>query len=263
MNKPAKIEVPTGLDLLRQPFPAHQINKLPKPSPAQTKAVKEDYRKGIRCQECGQWHHPEVIHLDYVGHAALTDRLLEADPHWNWEPQARNEYGAPMLDQNGGLWINLTVCGVTRPGYGDAQGKTGGNAVKEAIGDALRNAAMRFGAALDLWHKGELHIETADEGHSQGDQGAVSPPAKQPAHSALKKKVRELVHEIHGIGDWETWVPFRETDNYQSVTAECEEKLPGWWEGWPEQPDGFVPLKNLIEQKEREFAESKSRLATA
>jgi hypothetical protein len=31
--------------------------------------------------------------------------------------------------------------------------------MKERIGDALRNAAMRFGAALDLWHKGELHVE--------------------------------------------------------------------------------------------------------
>jgi len=31
--------------------------------------------------------------------------------------------------------------------------------VKEVIGDALRNAAMRFGCALDLWHKGDLHIE--------------------------------------------------------------------------------------------------------
>ena len=30
--------------------------------------------------------------------------------------------------------------------------------MKERIGDALRNAAMRFGAALDLWHKGELHV---------------------------------------------------------------------------------------------------------
>ena len=33
------------------------------------------------------------------------------------------------------------------------------DAMKERIGDALRNAAMRFGAALDLWHKGELHVE--------------------------------------------------------------------------------------------------------
>ena len=31
--------------------------------------------------------------------------------------------------------------------------------MKERIGDALRNAAMRFGAALELWHKGELHAE--------------------------------------------------------------------------------------------------------
>jgi hypothetical protein len=35
--------------------------------------------------------------------------------------------------------------------------------MKERIGDALRNAAMRFGAALDLWHKGDLHLdESAD-----------------------------------------------------------------------------------------------------
>lgn len=64
-----------------------------------------------------------------------------------------------MLDANGGLWIKLTVCGVTRLGYGDAQGKSGGDAMKECIGDALRNAAMRFGAALDLWHKGDLHAK--------------------------------------------------------------------------------------------------------
>lgn len=34
--------------------------------------------------------------------------------------------------------------------------------MKERIGDALRNAAMRFGAALDLWHKGDLHIDDDD-----------------------------------------------------------------------------------------------------
>ena len=46
---------------------------------------------------------------------------------------------------------------LTRIGYGDAGQKKGGDAMKERIGDALRNAAMRFGAALELWHKGELH----------------------------------------------------------------------------------------------------------
>jgi hypothetical protein len=127
---------PTGLALMREPFPAHQISTLPK--------------GGVK--------------LSYVGHAALTDRLLDADPSWTWEPVANPEaLGLPIAPN--GMWIRLTVCGVTRLGYGDAGAKKGGDAVKEIIGDALRNAAMRFGAALDLWHKGELHKdeETDDE----------------------------------------------------------------------------------------------------
>lgn len=123
----------TGLALMREHFQEHQISYLPK--------------GGVK--------------LAYVGHAALTDRLLEADPLWNWEFNAANADGSPVIDKDGGMWIKLTVCGVTRLGYGNAQGKTGGNAMKERIGDALRNAAMRFGAALDLWHKGDLHIEEA------------------------------------------------------------------------------------------------------
>lgn len=161
----------TGLALLREPFPPHQISKLPKPTKAQTDAVRNDFKKGVRCKLCGGWHHPNVVHLDYVGHAALTDRLLDADPEWNWEPHT--ETRMPILDENNGMWIQLTVCGVTRLGYGHAEGKKGGDAIKEVIGDGLRNAAMRFGAALDLWHKGDLHQEdveaVAGDEDSQGE----------------------------------------------------------------------------------------------
>lgn len=173
MNAMTKTK-PEGLALLRAPFPANQISKLPKPTKAQTDAVRADFKKGVRCQMCGAWHHPDVVHLDYVGHAALTDRLLDCDPAWNWEPMALAQNGAPALDQSGGLWIKLTVCGVTRLGYGHADGKSGGDAIKEVIGDALRNAAMRFGAALDLWHKGDLH----------GDDDA--PPQQSPADVACE-----------------------------------------------------------------------------
>lgn len=131
----------SGLALLRVEFPAHQISKLPKGG----------------------------VMLDYVGHAALTDRLLDADPNWNWEPLALGPDGLPALDANNGLWIRLTVCGLTRLGYGHAGAKKGGDAIKELIGDALRNAAMRFGAALDLWHKGELHKEEdAEDAEPEG-----------------------------------------------------------------------------------------------
>jgi hypothetical protein len=166
---------------LREPFAPHHISKLPKPTKAQTESVRADFKKGIRCKECGSWHHPEVIHLDYVGHAALTDRLLDVDPFWYWEPLAFTEIGLPAFDQTGGLWIKLTVDGMTRLGYGHAAAKSNadpGAREKEVIGDALRNAAMRFGAALDLWHKGDLHAEDdatpgADQGHSE--ERAVSP----------------------------------------------------------------------------------------
>lgn len=144
-------EKKTGLDLMREPFHAHQISKM-------CRSTKKDNAKG-KCPKCNGWHGLPAIQLDYVGHAALTDRLLSADPAWQWEPLAVGSDGYPVIDRDGGMWIKLTVCGVTRYGYGDAQGKSGGDAMKERIGDALRNAAMRFGAALDLWHKGDLHIE--------------------------------------------------------------------------------------------------------
>lgn len=143
-----------GLKKLRAPFEEHQISLLPKPT-------KRDAPKG-RCNECGGYHGLPAVHLKYVGHAALTDRLLDCDESWTWEPLAFGPDGLPLLDKDGGMWIKLTVCGVTRFGYGDAQGKTGPDAMKERIGDALRNAAMRFGAALDLWHKGDLHKDDED-----------------------------------------------------------------------------------------------------
>lgn len=270
MNAQSAIETP--LAKLRVPFADHHISKLPKPTKAQTEAVKADFKKGIRCQQCGSWHHPDVIHLDYVGHAALTDRLLDTDIEWYWEPLAFTEMGLPAFDQTGGLWIKLTVAGVTRLGYGHAASKPGadpGAREKEVIGDALRNAAMRFGAALDLWHKGDLHAEdeenaasgpAAQAGSARGQTGgrAASPtePAttKQPAHSKLKSEIRSFVHDMEGCGDWDTWVALRDSKDGQSVITGCKENLPDWWHGWPDQPDGFIPLSRRIEILEGNLA---------
>ena len=195
-------EKATGLALLRKPFEPHQIGKLPKPTKAQTDAVKQDYKKGIRCDLCGAWHHPKVVHLDYVGHAALTDRLLDCDPKWNWEPVAFNADGSPALDQNGGMWIKLTVCDVTRLGYGDAEGKKGGSATKELIGDALRNAAMRFGAALDLWHKGDLHVSDEGDDEAAREEDKKPPQQQQYDPRAALKSLEGTLFEAQNIEDW-------------------------------------------------------------
>ncbi|MFF1444087.1 hypothetical protein [Streptomyces sp. NPDC058295] len=156
----------TALAQLREPFQANQISKLPKITC--NKCSKAPYKecehhKKQKCDVCNSKITTAHMHLDYVGHAELTGRLLAADPLWTWEPLAFDTDGLPKFDHNGGLWIRLTVAGHERLGYGDAQGKTGPNAVKEAIGDALRNAGMRFGAALNLWSKTEMDEATAEK----------------------------------------------------------------------------------------------------
>lgn len=89
---------------------------------------------------------------NYINHAVVTDRLIEVDPTWYWAPMALAENGMPQLDEHNGIWIKLTICGVTRIGYGASEPhQKGADAVKTAISDAIKNAAMRFGVALDLW----------------------------------------------------------------------------------------------------------------
>ncbi len=237
-----------GLKRMREPFAANQISKLPKPTRSQTEAVKANYKKGIRCQVCGGWHHPDVIHLDYVGHAALTDRLLECDPAWNWEPFSMTNEGLPLLDRNGGIWIKLTVCGVTRNGYGHADGKSGGDAIKEAIGDALRNAAMRFGAALDLWHKGDLHVEVND------DESGANDVDKNPPQRASKANSRGLYSALqNGLRNQKSadalqkWGK-RNADDIKSLPTEWAEEIR---KEYQQELEAFQHVENAEAEKEQ------------
>lgn len=180
---------PAGLALLRQEFPPNLISKLPKGTKAQNDCPAAEK---INCAVCGGWHHPKIKHLDYVGHAALTTRLLDADPLWSWEPVAFGPDGLPAFDKSGGMWIRLTVCGVTRLGYGHADSKAhmdAGAREKEVIGDALRNAGIRFGAALDLWHKGDLH---AHEEPADPEEKRALWISERLAEIAAAKNVGEL-----------------------------------------------------------------------
>ncbi|RJQ68105.1 hypothetical protein D5S17_32910 [Pseudonocardiaceae bacterium YIM PH 21723] len=148
---------PEQADELRKAFDAQAIGVLPRIWCKRCGELSREHRpcpehQRRKCAECGNTITNAHFHLPYVGHAFVTERLLQVDPSWTWEPLAINTAtGLPAIDDKGGLWIKLTVCGVTRLGYGHADGKGGGNAVKQAIGNAIRNGAMRFGVALDLW----------------------------------------------------------------------------------------------------------------
>lgn len=175
-----------GLELLRQEVPENLVGKLPRVTCGDCRKNNCSRHQKAKCTVCGGWL-GQHMHLDYVGHAETTAQLLEADLAWNWEPLAFGPDGLPAFDADGGLWIKLTVCGVTRLGYGTADNANGfkarGDIRKEIIGDALRNAAMRFGFALNLWAKTDIHErapqeEPAPGTHVQRSNGAT--PEKDP-----------------------------------------------------------------------------------
>jgi hypothetical protein len=189
-------ETKTVTEILRKQFPANEVGKLPRVTCGDCSDRRKncDKHSKAKCQVCQSYVSTQHIHIDYVGHADVTTRLLEADPEWSWEPKARDidpavlaaavatgnpevvrmvlEASPPKfdLDNQGepvGLWINLTVGGVTRPGFGSVPSGQF-DAVKVLIGDSLRNAAMRFGVALDLWAKGDRADPAAENATASG-----------------------------------------------------------------------------------------------
>lgn len=169
---------------LREPFPPEVVLKKPQLNRADPNARK------VYCAECGSYHPANAVHLDYLGHAVITDRLntvLGVD-NWNIEPAVRDEFGAPVYDRSGGMWFKITILGKTMWCYGDAQGKEGPNAVKEIIGDAIRNGAMRFGVGLYLWTKNkvlESDLESPQLAEVAPPQQLAAPEPEPAAAPAL------------------------------------------------------------------------------
>jgi len=173
---------PEQAQALRAPFPEHMVGKLPKAG----------------------------VQLDYVGHAAVTDRLLSVDPDWSWEPMTFTPEGDPRVivaDKECWFWIRLTVCGVTRPAVGTAS-RSAFDLPKQLISDALRNGAMRFGVALDLWAKEDLH-------EPKEQKPAKKAPAKKPLagwesieqqaarHKAFSELVKDAPEQVRA--EWRAW----------------------------------------------------------
>lgn len=141
---------------------------------------------------------------------------------------------------------------------------------------ATKKDAQGFGSALSYCRR--YGLQTAfglatedDDGNAavKASQRVQSEPmgetAKQrePQHSALKAKVRQFVHELNGCGDGDELSAFMATPEAIAVVNEVREKLPNWWTGWDEQPDGFTPLADLITRRQRECAEASARYMTA
>lgn len=221
---------PPWHQLLREPFKPEYVGKKPQPwcraclgSPDR---VCGQHRK-TWCPHCKHNITEAHVDLDYVGHADVTDRLLEVDPYWDWEPAYHDvnpeiltaaiatgnpeivrqviDNAPPLIDKNGGMWMILRLHDddgrpVPRLGYGDAGTKSGPNAMKERIGDGIRNGAMRFGVALDQWSRSERDQGSQPEGSgrqitpaqsAQPAQQAGEPPARQQQEEAGQQEAQQ------------------------------------------------------------------------
>lgn len=187
---------------LRAPFAEDEVELLPKP-------YSKDSPKG-NCKDCGGYHGLPAVHLSYVGHAGLTMRLddVVGPAGWSWEPFALDAAGLPAMG-HGGMWIRLTILDVTKIGFGDANGKTGPSATKEIIGDALRNAAMRFGIGTYLWSKSDkahaiLARQGVDEDSAPQADTRPDPLAEAKAEAFAAARALKLTNE-EMIAEWQVW----------------------------------------------------------
>jgi len=152
-----------ALRALREPIPARSIGKKPRVycwdcnwASEQKAGATCDRHAAVWCNTCRSTVSNAHDHDDYVGHAEVTDRFLDADLAWNWRPMAFDERGLPALDDDGGMWMYVSIGGVERPAYG----KPGIGGKPELISNGLKNGGIRFGVALDQWAQTDLHPAT-------------------------------------------------------------------------------------------------------
>lgn len=202
MSDPTTSGRVSGLASLREPFDPALVGKLPRVT-CRTCSDRQQQcteHRRQRCEVCQAYISTAHIHLDFVGHAHVTDRLLTVDPFWTWEPMAYDEDGLPRLRFVGNgrtaeLWVRLTVLGVTRPGVGTAAAEKDDRS-KELVSDALRNAAMRFGVALGLWAKSELESEHDTPPADPQPSGPPPPPEGEAyVRESWDRSTRETIRE--------------------------------------------------------------------
>lgn len=222
------------VDKWAQP-PADMLSKLPKPT-------RKENAKG-RCDVCNGYHGLPAVHLDYMGHADVTEALIDADPFWNWRPAAiDHNTGGPVIvrEKMATMWGYLTVLGVERMCVGTADGGKEEYA-KELIGDLLRNGAMRFGIGLRLWSKAD-HLDATGDAVNElaATTGVVdrSQPTEPPAQRSRQDHADDARAQVAG----------------EALAAKGNERPPGEGRADLEAVANTGPLKNKAIRMARPLA---------
>lgn len=176
-------------DALRKAFAEGQIGQLPRVTCKDCSNKRCSAHKYTKCKDCGAYTSPQHIHLPFVAHAIVTDRLNHDAPGWYFTIDT-------VKDSNDGEHV-LAVVGTMHigdkaiPEIGEPNVKSFyGTELQSAIGNFIRRAAMRFGVAIDLWMKEEaVHVETSGEGAPPSERRPTrATGAKPPSPDALVAK---------------------------------------------------------------------------
>ena len=180
---------------LAKPFDPAQIGKLPRGG---DNAAKDQWRF---CSDCKQKAPPRHFHVDYIGHAIVTDRLnsVVGPAGWSWTLlTVERDSSGRLLAVVG----EMTVLGHTRGpevGAPAATQREYGDALKSAISDYICRAAMRFGVALDLWAKQQLESAAATQ-ESEGNA-----PSDPPDDGESRRKCGFWFHAWCAGREGEQW----------------------------------------------------------
>jgi hypothetical protein len=128
---------------------------------------------------------------------------------------------------------------------------------------------MRFGAALDLWHKGDLHVEEERVDPSTGEITTGEPSPRKTKLDGpydtvpkLERAAKEFARTLRSLSSIQEYKDWANEETTREFVEQIKRDLPGWWFGGDGCPDNFTPLVVEVDQTKRglkELAEMESQ----
>jgi hypothetical protein len=130
---------------------------------------------------------------------------------------------------------------------------------------ANKRDAQGFGSALTYARRYALvsafGVPTEDDDGNAASSSMKQPEPprderkadpKAPSKTAVQNGLKELSHNMGSIATLAEWYQLK--NQYADLIAIVEKDYPDWWNGWPDQPDNFTPLRRKIEMLEADLS---------
>jgi len=172
----------------------------------------------------------------YIDARLARERLSDVDPNWTAQYALEASYTGDPLGLQWYLPVrcDLTVCGVTRSGVGQAAVKAASaNIVKAAHSDALKRAAVEFHIGAYLYAMRQFF---AKEEHCWIDQGKVKSLNREAVVDLRKQYAAMIAHPAFGKR-------FGEPTEYGSIQDDERGTIPT--------EDGETPAALFVEKPAR------------